>query len=429
MSVYPGIDDKRVIRVPGQKGPGYRVTYPSSGITIPAGVMPLGEEATLYFVWKDNGTPNLGVGDFYYDLLVDTVKYSGTCRWHSYSDGLRVWCGLWDGSTSYDFWMYDITPATINYLIFRWSASRGLAEIECNGKKQQYTLDFTPVYSGGSYSLFNSRIGQDRTFLDFKAFSYWEDNPQGKDGDLFTLGKKVGSTIFDTINPTVLGTASRNVQAVIRDAVWALELDGSSPGGTAPIEVQLSSPNLFENYVMFFLSFTPYMLLNYNYLLESSGSFFPVNVATYAPPHSLRLTLYRVGIEVDNVVRVGESITVVSQAAYNEQEYDIYINGVLKKSSSSAAFDPDWRITDKLLIGGVWHKWIGLIYLPVILYARDLPESEVSLMAQRRFSEVSQEGLVLYVDYDPNTSQLVDRSPYNHQLSMVGGIRVKKVML
>ena len=330
MSVYPGIDDERVVQVPSQTGPGYKL-QPGSKISFssaPAG--------TLQVTKRENG-------------VISTASSS---------------------------------------------------------------------FAGGTLEL------TDPDILDAKIVD-------GSGNALFQLGYSAGSNVFD-YRGGLVGTITGAVSPVIRRAVYALELDGTG-------YVDCGNDSSFDfDYATWCLDIN---------ISRNTGSTFQMILTKGVDGWELSRDNHdrfhnRFNDSLGTVGDLyGNTSLPLSQRANLISKYDgtncsFYYNGNL---------DTEWsrpyvlaKTTKPIVIGdrsGLLGTlpYYGLIHLPVIIYPRALSESEIKLLTQRRFDEVSRQDCVLWLDYDEDyytsTGKLKDLSGNGNHGTLNGGVSVKKVML
>lgn len=336
MSIYPGIDDKRVVRVPGQRSPSYKL---ASGSKISFSDAPAG---TLKVTKRENG-------------VISTVE----------SD-----------------------------------------------------------FAGGTLEL------TDPDILD----AYIEDSGGNK---LFQLGKKVGDNVFDYQNPTRIGSALGRVEvAGPREIRWGLEFDGTN--GSEGFVVIPSSPSFDIDYQFTVLfQIIPDNLKNYQGLfgLLDDYNWYGVAVDCYADGvceimtdgdyHYLKSASQIISDYQYNCIGV----------TYGNGTMKAWLNGIEVASKigditpigfgSAGDLHLGWRAGSDIRFKGLW-------VLPTFFFSYALPPEKISLLTQGRFSEVSREGCVLWLDYDPDYAsqgKVRDFSGYGNHGTIVGGVRYKRVVL
>jgi len=247
--------------------------------------------------------------------------------------------------------------------------------------------------------------------------------------ELFALGKKVGDTVFDVINPTQTGEISGNVEVVEREVAWALEFDGTryvDCGNGEALNItsvlsllaQVSSSYNDPTVYNYIVGKESLYSSGYGLVLYSKYDFYTRNGGLYE------------NLAVFPDLGVPATLVGVLQS---DQTSHLYINGRLE-NSLAAAFPGD-TADYPLRIGysgrpqGADRHFYGLIHLPLILAPTAWSQSIVSRLTQRDFSCIRPEDTVLWLDYDPSRGQLIDRSPYNHQIQVVGGVQIKRVMI
>ena len=255
--------------------------------------------------------------------------------------------------------------------------------------------------------------------------------------ELFALGKKVGDTVFDVVNPTQTGEISGNVEVVEREVAWALEFDGTG-------EVNLGNPpalNLGLSNFSWYVSYVVNKLYSHTMAVFAKDNVhgFREQVSSFGASHPYIYWHYdsdgKIPYRNQRYYSLDLSSSIVSTVSVDrENKVRFYREGVLvSEQTPDLPPNPEDGYmggSADFRIGQWWASpFVGLTFLPLIIAPTAWDQTTVSRLTQRDFSCIRPEDTVLWLDYDPSTGQLIDRSPYNHQIQMVGGVQVRRVMI